>query len=198
MSLARAFILTFKGTQSTVRLPKPLWRSHRGKRSTKQRPFIKISPTVTSWVQTNTLAPLLTHGRDQTAGIQQRQVVAYSEEGNWGLQQGGRQGWQGICIQRWDKLVFWVRTLMKMLKWVDEHLFWTMSGWPDVAFDARLCHSPIKQLPVPFINIAANNSSSPQSVAFHMNTGVFLSAGKLKRHRQCGCQLCRISVIVGI
>lgn len=69
---------------------------------------------------------------------------------------------------------------MKMLGKVDEHLFRTMSGWPDVAFDGCLCHSPIKQFPVPFINMTANDSSSPQSVAFQMNTGVSLSTSALK------------------
>ncbi len=60
---------------------------------------------------------------------------------------------------------------MKMLGKVNEHLFRTMSGGADMAFDGCLCQSPIKQFPVPFINVMANDSSSPQSVAFQMNTG---------------------------
>lgn len=60
-----------------------------------------------------------------------------------------------------------------------------MSGWPDVAFDGCLCHRPIKQFPVPFINITANDSSSLQSVAFHMHTGVLLRTSMLKASVRC-------------
>lgn len=55
---------------------------------------------------------------------------------------------------------------MKMLGKVDEHLFRTRSGRPGAAFDGRLCHRPIKQFPVPFINVSANDSGSPQSISF--------------------------------
>lgn len=78
-----------------------------------------------------------------------------------------------------------------------------MSGWPDLAFDGYLCHSPIKQFPVPFINTTANDSSSSQSVAFQMNTGVSPSTRLLKGQSaewRYGCQLYKKknSVIIGI
>lgn len=47
-------------------------------------------------------------------------------------------------------------------------------------FDVRLCNRPIKQFPVIFINIKANDSSSRQSAVFHINTGVLFSTGILK------------------
>lgn len=54
--------------------------------------------------------------------------------------------------------------------------------WQHVAFDGCLCHSLIKQFTVPFINMTANDSSSPQSVAFQMNGGVSLSTSMLTGH----------------
>lgn len=97
-------------------------------------------------------------------------------------------------MQRLDRLVFWVRTLMKMLAKVDEHLFRTMSRRLDLAFDGRLYHGPIKNIPSPLylFYMTGNDGSSPQSVAIQMNTGASLSTSMFKG--QCtvyryGCQL---------
>lgn len=49
-----------------------------------------------------------------------------------------------------------------------------------------LCHCLIKQFPVPIITMAANDSDSPQPVAFQMNTRVSLSTNMLKG--QCALQ----------
>lgn len=75
VSPTRAFILTFEGAQSTASLPVLLWQWYRGNLNPKQRMVIKISPAESSGVQTTTLASLLTHGGDQTTGIQQRDAL---------------------------------------------------------------------------------------------------------------------------
>lgn len=139
VSPTRAFILTFKGTQSTVGSPLPLWRSYRGNLNPKQRLVIKISPAESSGYYISL-----------SANTRQRSNHRYTTERcfilkTWGPQQGG---WQALCNLRLDRQVFWVRTLIKMLGKVDEHLFRTMSRCPDLAFDGCLC--PIRKSPVPF------------------------------------------------
>lgn len=80
LSPTMAFILTFKGTQSTAGLLLLLWQSYGGNLNPKQRLVIKISPAESSGVQTCTLASLLTHDGDQPIGMQQRDALIQKPE----------------------------------------------------------------------------------------------------------------------